>query len=375
MNFCFTAVAFLTLLSCCDVRAEAISIESEGLLSIDDHTQIPLNLVNKEEQPAYAAYIQGVLDTKFPENGVTISVRHGVVIFSHLPKDPVLAQAMVSYVRDLVSKPILRNTHTLTNGKRGVRFPESSILYPTQIANPRQIAYSCGWRGSDKIAGHWSAPVSFADRFPIYRWCNLWKGDVQLEIEGGVFGLFNMSRGHFPLVNADYYVGLPLTYAKDQWRGKVRLYHISSHLGDEYILSRRCHVHRKNKSFEALDFSCAYYVLPELYFFGTLGSIFASDSEFYDGRCYAEYGFEVRGDKKVFEQLYRQPFLSVFCRNAQENHFKQDVTMALGYEWGKLNYLGRLFRAFIEYHQGFSVEGQFSHKKSNYVSLKISYGF
>lgn len=361
--FCFFHTAFCT---------SAVEIESDGLLA-ETGSQIPVNGIQENDNFQIAAYIQGALDAKFPHNNVIVTVRNGMACLTNLSSNSEQGKAILTYVRELTSKSIKQPVHN-SKHSGGIWFPESTVLYPSQVANPRQLAYSCALRISDKITGHWAAPVSFADRFPMYRWTNIWGGDVQLELEGGVFSVFNLSKGHYPLINTDYYVGLPITLAKGDWRYRARLYHVSSHLGDEYMKSHR-HIHRKNKSFEATDFSCAYYVLPEWYFFTTLGTIYASDSEFNVGTIYVDYGFEVRGEKKVFDQLFRQPFLSVFCRNSQENHFNQDLTMALGYEWGKVTNVGRLLRAFLEYHQGFSQEGQFSHKKSDYLALKLSYGF
>ena len=229
-------------------------------------------------------------------------------------------------------------------------------------------------RSGDSIKGSIKAPVDLGAQFPIYRWLDVMKGDMQLEIECCAFSLFNLFSQSHSLINTDFYVGIPVTYAQNNWRARARLYHISSHVGDEYLL-RHKHLNRKNKSFEALDLSGAYYVLPELYFFGTVGSLLASDDEMPQKRLYLEYGFEVRGEKVFFNQLYRSPFLSVFMRNAQDTDFDQDLGLALGYEWGKIQNIGRLFRAYIEFHDGFIPDGQFSRKKSKYVAFKIAYGF
>ncbi|MDB6081880.1 MAG: hypothetical protein JWO53_1152, partial [Chlamydiia bacterium] len=90
---------------------------------------------------------------------------------------------------------------------------------------------------------------------------------------------------------------------------------------------------------------------------------------------YAEYGMEVRAFRRNFTQLYGQYFLSMYFRNYQEENFKFDATYAIGYEWGKLQGLGRKIRLFLEYHDGFSLDGQFSKKKTDYVGIRLSYGF
>lgn len=329
-----------------------------------------------QKEAFISAYLQGALKAKYPNADVTVSIRKGVVMLSDLPTKEEDAQQIIAYVQDITKETKRQeiDAQPMKNESEGIWFPQTSVLFPTQVANPRQPTFSGGLRVGDCLKGKMKAPVNLGAQFPIYRWMNVMKGDLQLEVECCAFSLFNLFNQSNALINADYYVGLPVTYAKDKWRGRARIYHISSHVGDEFLL-RHHNFKRKNKSFEAIDFSGAYYVLPELYFFGTLGSILLSDKEMPQKPLYLEYGFEVRGEQKFYQQLYRRPFLSVFMRNAQEVQFKPDLGLALGYEWGKIQEIGRCFRAFLEFHDGFLPDGQFSHRRCHYAAFKISYGF
>src|SRR2546425_1473844 len=53
------------------------------------------------------------------------------------------------------------------------------------------------------------------------------------------------------LINTDYLVGLPLTYRHGSWATRFRLYHQSSHLGDEYLL--HTNAQRVDLTFEAAE--------------------------------------------------------------------------------------------------------------------------
>jgi len=90
---------------------------------------------------------------------------------------------------------------------------------------------------------------------------------------------------------------------------------------------------------------------------------------------YIEYGFETRGTRTDFKQLFGQPFFAVHARNYQDVGYALDTTCALGYEWGKIHGIGRKIRIFAEYHHGYSPEGQFSRIKTQYIGLRIAYGF
>ncbi len=345
------------------------------------------------------AYIQGVLDTKYPDSGVQVQVRNGDIILYHpSPNDENTGQ-IISFVKALTRKSVTSekrgaakksvSTDTpfsstqrassiiekpLGVKSQGIWLPQSTILYPTEIANPRQICFSVGARFNDSIGGRWSTPVSFGDQFPIYRWTNIGGGDLQLELEAGVFALFKMTEFSYPLVNADYYVGVPITYARDKWAYRLRGYHVSSHLGDDYMKNHK-HIHRKNKSFEAVDFSAAYNISPKFRVYGTLGMIPFSDDEMALKKWYIQYGAEIRGPRTDFSQLFAQPFFAVFFQNAQDVNYALDSTYALGYEWGKIQGIGRKVRCYLQYHSGFSPEGQFSRTRSKYFAICLSYGF
>ncbi len=334
------------------------------------------------------AYIQGVLDSKFAKYNVTVSVRNGAVFLTHLPGDEAKANRIIAFVKkhtnvtdiskteDVNAEEIAKQKDIAKQGYSGIWLPQSTVLFPTQVANPRQICFSIGHRMNDSCMGRNASIVTFGDQFPMYRWANIWrwKGDLQLEIEAGVFAVFNQDRDTKPLRNADYYVGVPLSYAVDKWAFRLRPYHISSHLGDEYM-QEHPHRRRKNKSFEALDVFTSYQMTNGLRLYGGVGAVVHSDSEMHVKPLYAEYGFEVRAFRHDFTQLFGQPFLATHFCNAQEHDYRFDATYALGYEWGKIHGVGRKIRLFLEYHDGYSYEGQFSRHKTDYLALRLAYGF
>ena len=349
---------------------------------------------NQDVSDAYLeAYIQGVLDTRYPDIGVTVTVRNGSILLSHLSSDDERNGAVSQFVKALTKKNVSNETRAqaqtekkqaMAQGKpvikepeiksEGIWLPQSTILYPTEIANPRQICFSIGAQFNDKLGGRWATPVTFGDQLPIYRWTNIRGGDLQLELEAGVFGLFNMLKKSYPLVNADYYVGIPVTYAKGKWAFRLRGYHISSHIGDEWLLEHK-NLKRKNKSFEALDFSTAYNITPKLRVYGTIGSVVMSDKEMSLKHAYIQYGAEVRGPRTDYTQLFGQPFFAMHFQNYQDVNFALDTTYALGYEWGKIQGVGRKVRLFLEYHTGFSPDGQYSRLRTKFLAIRLSYGF
>jgi hypothetical protein len=352
--------------------------EDCGLVMTD-----PVISQKSSEEGYMEAYIQGVVDTKYPNSGVTVSVQNGDALLQCLPSDQKLSNEIVQSVQEITQltvvgypKKVSATSEKASKNNRieGIWLPQSTVLFPTQIANPRQPCFALSGRFHEKNAGAFGSAFVIGAQFPMYRWTNVYEGNLQLELEGAVFALFSMSKKSFPMINADYYVGIPLTYAKGAWAYRARIYHMSSHVGDEYLEDHH-HFHRKNKSFEAVDLSADYSFNQHLRAYGIAGYVPFSDSEMKMKSFYVEYGFEVRGKRTDFRQLFGQPFLAVHCENWQDVNYALDTTYAIGYEWGKLHGIGRKVRLFLEYHHGFCLEGQFSRQRSKYLALCISYGF
>lgn len=97
------------------------------------------------------------------------------------------------------------------------------------------------------------ASVGLGDSFALLRLPGLRPGNgLQLDIEGAVFSQFNLDRTSFDLVNADYLVGVPITVRVDGFTSRLRVYHQSSHLGDEFLLGSTFD-DRVNLSFESAE--------------------------------------------------------------------------------------------------------------------------
>ncbi len=64
----------------------------------------------------------------------------------------------------------------------------------------------------------------------------VWPEGWQFDIEGAGFPRLTLDENR-DLISADFRFGTPLTYRRGVWEAKFGYYHLSSHLGDEFMLS------------------------------------------------------------------------------------------------------------------------------------------
>ncbi len=130
--------------------------------------------------------------------------------------------------------------------------PRGDIFDPL-FADPKELRSlaSCLYTESDDYKTA-IALVGFSERWGIYRWKGKHANEGwQVGITGGVFAFFDLHTISKDLINADYLVGFPLSWRMGKTSTRFRVYHQSSHLGDEYLIGQ--HPTRINLSFESME--------------------------------------------------------------------------------------------------------------------------
>ncbi|MDF2577213.1 MAG: hypothetical protein K0S74_697 [Chlamydiales bacterium] len=372
---------------------------SSGRLTRSD--SLPKQHIKDMDDRYFEGYIQALLDMHYYEFKVLASVKGGEVSLYNLPPNQPMVNSITSFIKDVpgVKGIQIKDNSTLPaeqlkkekdeailanhSAIEGIWAPQGTVLYEPMIADPRKTCYSAGYRFNDKVISKRSVAVSLGDEWAFYRWKNVGpcKGDMQLGIEAGLWSVFDLktrSGDWGDLINSDYYIGFPLTYAHDRWAYRARIYHVSCHVGDEAYESGRIKKgDRKNPSMEAVDFFCSHQLNDWLRVYGGLGYIARSDKTFKMKPWYFEYGAEARlfGKRDLYNRLHVQPFLACHIKQTQDHRWRPDYTAVLGLEWSKIQGIGKKVRTYLEYHHGFCLEGQFSRRKSSYYSVNISYGF
>ncbi|MCY3974024.1 MAG: DUF1207 domain-containing protein [Simkaniaceae bacterium] len=350
--------------------------------------------INQAEDAYLEGYIQALVNTHYYEFNLLVYVENRDVYLYNLPKNELIKKSIIRFIKDLpdigsvtaVDK-LPENRIELLEGRekgnktKGIWFPQTTVLYPPMIANPRATLYSVAYREGDRVLGKHSVTVSLGDHFPIYRWRNILhrQGDLQIDVQAGVWSAFKMGSCYnkevSELMNTDYLVGLPLSYATGEWAFRLRVYHLSTHLGDECLV-RNPHIKRVNPSLEAVDFFAAWQPNQKLRLYAGTGVVIHTDRTYPIDPLYVEYGGEFRFLEKrnEYHGIYGTFFFAAYVRNWQAVSWAFDFTPMFGYEWSKLQGVGRKMRLFINYHRGYS-EGQFFKDRTAYGGVGFSWGF
>ena len=262
----------------------------------------------------------------------------------------------------------------------GIWLPEGPPAFRPFIADPHQVTAGVAWRFNDQKLGKNLIPVSYGTFVPLFRWIDIWpmRGDLQFEIEGALWAIFDPLHDSSPLIDADYYIGFPLTYLFGNWAFRLRGYHISTHIGDEFLLDHH-HFKRLNPSIEVFDFYVSNQFTRDIRLYGGVGWLACQDDSYRVGRFYCQLGAEIRfsklGYRDYCNRLYGEPFFAMDFY--YQTHFKNHINSnyALGYEWGKVSGNRHRLRIFLEYHDGYALEGQFSIYPTHYLSIRTTYGY
>lgn len=224
------------------------------------------------------------------------------------------------------------------------------------------------------------ASVGIGDRFPLGRWSGKRPGDgVQLSLSASVFAQFDLGAASYDLLNADYVIGIPLTMRRGRTSMRLRLYHQSSHLGDEYLLrepaARR---DRENLSFESAEGIFSYDAGP-LRLYG--GGEYLLNREPADlERMVAHGGAEFRPMLFVipFGRLGGFRFLAATdVKTSKEHDWKPSVSARAGLEYDRgrgTDPAGRRWGIFGEFYDGPSPYGQFFREHVRYAGVGIHFG-
>lgn len=222
----------------------------------------------------------------------------------------------------------------------------TGLLYRSYLAGNWEPRLATAWNYTDDHGALWD--ITLGGRQGILRYGTFRENrpeGVQLDVEGAAITRLDFEN-ELDVSATDYRAGVPLTYARGRWATKLAFYHLSSHLGDEFVL--------KNPGYPRINYSRNAFVLGEAWWW--------SDNV----RLYGEldYAFMTDGGSKPWGTqmgveytpagptgLKPVPFWAIHGNLREEVHWGGNLCFQTGWLWrGQAS--GRLFRVGFDYYNG-----------------------
>ena len=255
-------------------------------------------------------------------------------------------------------------------------FPQDQIFCPL-IADPKQPrSFASLLRGTfpsiEKPSGKGTTigSVGLGDYFGLVRWGGPRAGEgLQLDVVGAIFAQFDLDSPSNDLINADYIIGVPLTYRRSGFSMLARIYHQSSHLGDEYLL-RSAQIQRENLSFESLELLASQEIGP-LRLYGGGERLFRRQPDTVKANL-LHTGAELRSGRAGLVQLVA----GVDLKTTEQHNWAQALSGRAGVELTRPSPGGhpvRLVMILLELYKGPSPYGQFFQEDISYAGVGINF--
>jgi hypothetical protein len=244
-------------------------------------------------------------------------------------------------------------------------------LFDPLIADPRQPHFSASyqWYLDDPELTHVGS-ANFGETFALFGG-DLWGGRWEIGGLGGVFSIFDLDADSYDLVNSDFMAGLTFSARSDGLSAQWRLYHQSSHLGDEFVLNNQ--VNRLNLSYEGLDLLISGNPWPWLRLYGGGGVLLNSYPNDLH-RLSAQAGVELESPVAFIGDTVR-PLLAFDYASREQNHWREELSGAAGIQLENPKLSKLRVQILANYFKGNSPNGQFFVRRIETIGIGVHLHF
>lgn len=242
------------------------------------------------------------------------------------------------------------------------------LMYKSYLAGGREPRISSQWVRMRNEGWMWDATVG--GRAGVLRYGTtsaLWPEGWQLDVEGAAFPRMDMDNDR-NLVSCDFRAGGLLTTRRGCWEAKLGYYHLSSHIGDEYLI-RHPSFNRINYVRDSMVLGMAIYPFPNLRLYSEAGWAFYTDG----GAKPWEFQFGADFSSQEPSNRWGDPFFAINGHLREENDYGGNVTIQTGWQWRGCT--GHLVRVGMQYFNGFSDQYQFYNVFEEQLGFGLWYDF
>jgi len=209
---------------------------------------------------------------------------------------------------------------------------------------------------------------------------------VQLRVEGNTLLVSKVRTPDFPVQSTDFTIGLPIEFRHKQFSGKVRVAHISSHLGDNFN-----GIEDVETAIDAFGDGETYFSVPKKFskeYMEVLGALQLHGLRVYAGGVWDFHMVTNTSDTEDRSVLtlhygvehlfygrrrFTRPYVAMDIRQQQEFNWHADFNLQAGLAIQNQHLRG--MRIAVELYRGHSVQGQFFRRLENDVNLLLTFDF
>ena len=199
--------------------------------------------------------------------------------------------------------------------------------------------------------------VGFGETISFLRWDTGHDLRQEVGIQGGLFAIFDLDSDSADLINADYFVGPYYALRFRNFSMLARIYHQSSHLGDEYLL-RAEHEERVNYSYETFNLLASYDLPYGFRVYGGAGYLFDVDPGSVRKLTF-EYGAEWTDPQTLPGVSWARPVVAFDGTSRHETDYDFSYSIRAGLQLEDPTRFTQKLQIMLEYYDGDSPNGQF----------------
>jgi len=245
----------------------------------------------------------------------------------------------------------------------------AGILYPSYIAGEKEPRMGAAWL-VEKDRGS-VLEESIGGRMGLLRYGTpgaINPQGFQWDLEAAAF-LRQDPEQELDVEAADFRIGSVVTWKRGPTATKFGYYHLSSHLGDEFLL-RNPGFNRLNYVRDALLLGVRHHLRPDLQVYGEVAYSFNTDGG--AEPLELQFGMEYRGVDGT--DRTSAPFAAINGHLREEFDFGGSVNIIAGWEW-RGRYSNRRFRLGGQYYNGKEIQWSFFNESVSFAGVGVWYDF
>lgn len=249
--------------------------------------------------------------------------------------------------------------------------PRGHIFQPL-IADPIEPHFFLSYRSYRNNGQTVSTGVIGAgETFPLWRKVGACPSDgMQMDVSGGGVARFVMSDGRNDLIDGDFTIAVPVSWRRGTWSWRARLYHNSSHLGEDALYQTQTPP-RTKASYESVDFIVGYDQPAWRVYFGPEVML----------RHYPSFqpwgvhlGAEYYSERTVLDGLARW-IGGLDVKAWDEYGFRPDYSLKIGLSIGGSQPRQQHMQLMLELYDGHQNRGIFYDDEVRYIGAGVYFGF